>query len=61
MYGSADMFGQPAYHMWIFSGNYGPALSYGGDMQIESLALTLTDMYMTDNDTLIFDLVNPYC
>ena len=30
MYGSADMFGQPAYHVWIFSGNYGPALSYGG-------------------------------
>lgn len=29
-YGTADMFGDPAYHFWIFSGNYGPALSYGG-------------------------------
>jgi hypothetical protein len=24
-------FGAPTYHLWLFSGNYGPALAYGGD------------------------------
>jgi len=29
--GSTTKFGLPTYHFWLFSGNYGPALSYGGD------------------------------
>ena len=27
---TATNFGKPAYHLWIFNGSYGPALSYGG-------------------------------
>jgi hypothetical protein len=26
-----ENFGKPAYHIWIFNGSYGPALSYGGE------------------------------
>lgn len=29
--GSTTKFGAPTYHFWLFSGNFGPALSYGGD------------------------------
>lgn len=34
IYGTADMLGDPTYHFWIFSGNYGPALSYGGEFSL---------------------------
>ncbi len=29
--GSTTRFGAPTYHLWFFSGSYGPALAYGGD------------------------------
>ncbi len=29
-FGSTNSFGAPTYHLWLFTGNYGPALSYGG-------------------------------